>query len=259
LLIAGGHSGEFSQPTALYQLALAAGADECVVALPDVLIKLLGGAPATTFVPSSPSGSLGREALGQLLELAEDCDGVVLGASLSANSQTAILIERFIRDCPRPIIAFDDCLKLVRNHPDDLLGRPDNLLVVTMPEVFKLCDQLGIVTAIKPGGGLANKLEIVSSLAARIQCGLMVYGTEIITTGPDGLIVTPSDYRLSLYPAVFYATAAVFWVQNRSARLEGLATAAFAIGGISQQVPEGGLTVAQQSKLVTDRLTPDDF
>ena len=37
LLAIGGHTGEFSLPTALYGFAMAGGAGECVVALPDRL------------------------------------------------------------------------------------------------------------------------------------------------------------------------------------------------------------------------------
>src|SRR3954470_20599597 len=74
LLIVGGHSGEFSMPTAIHQFAVAAGVGEAVAVLPDNLAKFLSGAPGTTFAASSSSGSLGREALGRILELSEDSD-----------------------------------------------------------------------------------------------------------------------------------------------------------------------------------------
>src|SRR4051812_44492732 len=86
LLVVGGHSGEFSLPTAVYQLALAAGVGDCQVVLPDSLLKFIGGLPGTNFVPSSPSGSLGSEALGRIVELSEEADAVAIGASLSNNS-----------------------------------------------------------------------------------------------------------------------------------------------------------------------------
>src|SRR3954469_20037555 len=74
LLIVGGHSGEFSLPTAIHQFAVAAGVGEAVAVLPDNLAKFLGGAPGTAFAASSTSGSLGREALGRILELSEESD-----------------------------------------------------------------------------------------------------------------------------------------------------------------------------------------
>ena len=113
LLIPGGHSGDMSLPTAIYQAAMASGAGECVVALPDVLTKLLGGTPATTFVASSPSGSLGREALGRLLELSEEADAVLIGASLSNNSHTTILVEKFLQEANRPTVIFGEGILLI--------------------------------------------------------------------------------------------------------------------------------------------------
>jgi NAD(P)H-hydrate repair Nnr-like enzyme with NAD(P)H-hydrate dehydratase domain len=261
LLIPGGHTGELSQPTALYELAMAAGAGECVVALPDAVVKFLGGAPATTFVASSPSGSLGREALGRLLELSEDVDAVALGASLSNNSQTSILLEGLLREVERPVIAFDDAIRLTLSDPANLIDRPDNLLVVTMPEVFKLADRLGVPISVRPRGGLANKLEIVAVVSEKIAAGMMIYGTEIIAVTPgDEPVVTPVDYRLSTYPSVYHAVASVFWLQNRASRRAGLATAAYVIGRVSHKVRhETKQTVAQLAALIRTEVDAGDF
>src|SRR4051812_16862820 len=96
LLVAGGHSGEISLPTIIHQLGIAAGLGECHVVLPDNLAKFLGGAPGTFFAASNPSGSLAPEALGRILELSEEADAVALGASLSNNSTTAMLVENLV-------------------------------------------------------------------------------------------------------------------------------------------------------------------
>ncbi|HSX02649.1 MAG TPA: hypothetical protein VLI05_05050 [Candidatus Saccharimonadia bacterium] len=227
LLVPGGHSGDLSLPTALHQLALAAGAGHCQVALPDTLVRLVAGAPDTTFVPASPSGSLGREALGPLLQLAEDADALMLGASLSNSSQTSILIERLVHELNRPIIAFGDTLVAMQHHIEELTNRPDCLIVATMPEVFKLAGQLGVSITVRRGGGLINKLEIVRDLAAASRCHYAVYGTEIITAAGTDLVVTPTNYRLSLVPAAYYAVLGVTWLQNPSRRHDGLATGAY--------------------------------
>ncbi|MBW4061990.1 hypothetical protein HJC99_05460 [Candidatus Saccharibacteria bacterium] len=256
LLIAGGHTGELSQPTALFALAGAAGAGECLVALPDALLKLLAGTPSTTFVASSPSGSLGREALGRLLELSEDMEAVALGVSLSSNSETAILIDRFIGETVRPVIAFDEAITLSLSNPHTLLKSADNLLVLTMPQVFKLADQLGVAVQIRPGGGLINKLEIVASVSAQMAASMLVYGTEIIIAVPgQPLIVTPTDYRLSLYPAAYYALASVFWMQNPARRREGLATGAFILGQISRHIQtDKRFTISDLGRLIKAEL-----
>ncbi len=227
LLIAGGHSGDFSLPTSLHQLAMAAGAGECQVVLPDQLRGILGGTPDTVFVPSSPSGSLGSEALDRLLNLAENTDGVALGASLSNNSHTSILIERFLQETGQPVTLFADALVALQHNVRQFTDNPNALVILTMPEVFKLAGQLRIPISIRQGGGLINKLEIIRDLAAGSRCQYVVYGTEIIVAAGEQLIVTPVNYRLSLVPAAYYAVLTVSWLQNLNRRPEGLATGAF--------------------------------
>ncbi|HSX00679.1 MAG TPA: hypothetical protein VLF67_00415 [Candidatus Saccharimonas sp.] len=236
LLVPGGHTGELSAPAALQQLALAAGTGECVVALPDMVAKLVAGAPGTVFVPSSPSGSLGQEALGRLLQLAEDADALALGASLSNNSHTFMLIERLFVELATPIIVFADALPALQHHLRLLTNRADALVILTMPEVFKLAGALQVPIHIRPDGGLLNKLEIVRDLAAASHCHYVVYGTETIIAAGDDLIVTPANYRLSLVPAAYWAVFGALWLQHPSQRREALATAAYILREVGSQL-----------------------
>jgi hypothetical protein len=233
LLVVGGHSGEFSQPTAIHQLALAAGVGECHVVLPDNLAKFLSGAPGTYFAASSTSGSLGREALGRILQLSEEADAVALGASLSNNSNTTILIDKLATEIKRPMIVFDEALPALKTNLGAITANPKSLLILTMPEVFKICGALGIPIQIRPGAGLLAKLEIIANLQAACQCQIAVFSTEIITCTPEGLVVTPINYRLSMVPAVFYAVLGTFWLQNPKSPHRGLATGAFVISKAS--------------------------
>src|SRR5262249_3856899 len=110
---------------------------------------------------------------------------------------------------------------------------PRALVILTMPEVFKLCGQLGIPIHIPEGAGLLAKLQIVSDLHAASRCDYAVFGTEIITATSTGLTVTPINYRLSLIPALFYAVLSTFWIQNRTNHHAGLATGAYLIRAAS--------------------------
>jgi NAD(P)H-hydrate repair Nnr-like enzyme with NAD(P)H-hydrate dehydratase domain len=240
LLIVGGHSGEFSLPTAVHQFAMAAGIGECTVVMPDVLAKFLQGAPGTAFAASSTSGSLGREALGRILELSEEMDAVAIGASLSNNSNTAMLVEKLITEVRRPLIVFDEGLVAQRQNIRAITDNPDALIIATMAEVFKLCGALDVGIQIRPGAGLINKLEIIQDLAAAGACAYVVYGTEIVVAAGAELIVTPLNYRLSLTPALFYGTLSTFWLQNRSNPTAGLATGAYLIAKAGEGLGETG-------------------
>jgi NAD(P)H-hydrate repair Nnr-like enzyme with NAD(P)H-hydrate dehydratase domain len=229
LLIVGGHSGEFSLPTTIHQFAVAAGIGEATAVLPDKLAKLLGGAPGTSFAPSSTSGSLGREALGRILELSEEVDAVAIGASLSNNSNTSMLTERLVQEIKRPLIIFDDALVSLRQNITSVTDNPDVLIILTMAEVFKLCGALGISINIRPHAGLINKLEIIQDLKSASACSYAVFGTEIIVAAGGDLVVTPTNYRLSLTPAIYYGTLSTFWLQNTRDPTAGLATGAYLI------------------------------
>jgi NAD(P)H-hydrate repair Nnr-like enzyme with NAD(P)H-hydrate dehydratase domain len=245
LLVIGGYLGDFSLPTAIYGLAQAAGIGECSVALPDSLLKFLAGTPATTFVASSQSGSLGREALGRLLELGEEADAIAIGAGLSNNSETAVLVERLLQEQGRPVIAFADALVALQFNLRLLTDRPQALIIATMPELFKLAGQLKLPIHIRPQGGLINKLEIVRDVKAAIKADLVVYGAETIVAQGDRLSVTPANPVLSRLPAAYYAVLSVFWLQNAKQSYEGLTTAAWilhqaGLGLRQQEVPTVG-------------------
>jgi NAD(P)H-hydrate repair Nnr-like enzyme with NAD(P)H-hydrate dehydratase domain len=254
LLIVGGYASEFSLPTTMHQLALAAGLGECQVVLPDSLARVVGGAPDTLFVPSSPSGSLGTEALGRIVSLAEEADAVAIGASLSNNSHTSILVERLLQEVERPVIAFADALPALQHHVQLVTDREDCLVIITMPEVFKLAGQLGVAIAIRRDGGLMNKLEIIRDLAAASRCHYVVYGSEIVVAAGDELIVTPVNYRLSLIPAAYYSVMSTSWLQNPGRRREGLATGAYLLREASRSLGATDRPSAGQLATALDRL-----
>ena len=250
LLVVGGYLGDFSLPTAIYGLALASGVGDCTVALPDSLLKYLAGTPATTFVPSSQSGSLGREALGHLLDLGEEADAIAIGAGLSNNSETATLTERLLQELDRPIIAFADALVALQYNVKLLTDRQDALIILTMPELFKLAGQLQVPIHIRREGGLVNKIEIVRAVKTEMLADLVVYGAETIVTQGDHISVTPTNPVLSRLPAAYYAVLSVFWLQNRTQPYEGLTTAAWLLrqagAGLNQQEVPTSSSIAKK-------------
>lgn len=255
MLLVGGHTGEFSQPTAFNQLALAAGIGECRVIMPDKLASMLGGAPGVFFGASTSSGSLSREALGRILELSEDSDALVVGTSLSNNSDTSMFTERLISEYSGNLILIDDGLVATRSQASLIKQRPNTLFIVSMPEVFKLCATLKIPIHIKDGAGLINKLEIVRHLAAQLAGDLAVYGTETIIASGDELTVTPTNHRLGLHSSVYWSVLSSFWVQNQRQPLEGLTTGAYILQQVGANYgPASSPTVTQLADMVAHSL-----
>jgi NAD(P)H-hydrate repair Nnr-like enzyme with NAD(P)H-hydrate dehydratase domain len=244
LLVIGGYLGDFSLPTAIYALAQAAGIGECTVALPDSLLKFLAGTPSTSFVPSSLSGSLGREALGHLLDLGEEADAIAIGAGLSNNSETATLVERLLQELEQPVIAFADALGALKFNIGLITDRSKALIILTMPELFKLAGQLEVPIQIRRDGGLQNKLEIVMAVKAKVEGDLVVYGSETIVAHGEELTVTPTNPVLARLPAAYYAVLSVFWLQNPNQALEGLTTGAWILKLAGQDLQQQELPTA---------------
>jgi NAD(P)H-hydrate repair Nnr-like enzyme with NAD(P)H-hydrate dehydratase domain len=255
LLIIGGYKADFSQPTAMFTLAMAAGAGECMVVLPDSLARILAGIPSTIFVPSSPSGSLGRDALAQVLDAVDDANGVALGANLSNNSESAVLVERMIQETSKPLIVFGEVFQALQFNAPLITKRDHTLLILTMPEVFKLASQLGLSIHIRRDGGLMNKLEIIQIVKAAVTGAIVVYGAETIVAVDSEISVTPTNPVLSRLPTAYYSVLSVFWLQHPLKPFEALTTAAWVLSyagsGLSQQeLP----TVSGTSKLITKGL-----
>jgi NAD(P)H-hydrate repair Nnr-like enzyme with NAD(P)H-hydrate dehydratase domain len=255
LLVIGGQIHEFSQPTAIHQLALAAGLGECRVIMPDALASVLGGANGVYFGASTTSGSLARAALGRILELSEETDATAIGASLTNNSDTTMLIERLLAELKTPLVVFADGLASIGSQLDILSSRPYTLFILTMAEVFKLAGQRGLAIHIRPDGGLVNKVEIINQVAATLTGDLVVFGSEIIIACGDHISVTPTNYKLSLQPALYYGVLSSFWVQNRTNRAAGLAAGAFIIRSVGQHFEAtANPTVSQLASTITSTL-----
>jgi NAD(P)H-hydrate repair Nnr-like enzyme with NAD(P)H-hydrate dehydratase domain len=238
LLVVGGHSGDFSAPTAIYQFSMAAGLGDCHVVLPDGLAKILAGAPGTYFVPQTASGSLSPGALGRIIELSEEADAVALGASLSNNSETTILIEKLVTSISSPLVIFDEALPLLRHVMAQVVSNPKTLLILTLTEIFKLCGILGVPIRTYSDTGIVTKLRIITDLLEEIDCQIAVFGPEIITSSPDGLIVTPVSDSLVQNPSLFYGVLSVFWLQNRTEPAAGLATGAYILHVLASELGE---------------------
>ncbi|HEY6736834.1 MAG TPA: hypothetical protein VI322_03905, partial [Candidatus Saccharimonadia bacterium] len=179
-------------------------------------------------------GSLSRDALGRILQLAEEADALAIGTSLSNNSDTTMLVERLLTEAEGSLILCDDGATAARSQLSLLATRPNTLWILTMPEVLKLCGALGIAIHIREGAGLINKLQIIRNLSQALTGDLAVFGTEVAVAAEGQLSVTPVNHRLSLQPTAFYAVLASFWLQNRGRPLAGLTTGAYVLGQVSQ-------------------------
>ncbi len=261
LLIVGGHRNEFSDVQAIYQLSVAAGIGQVNVIMPDSLQRLLAGAPGAIFVPSSPSGSLGKASLAEILHQAANFDALLIGPNLSNNSETAILFESIVGKHQGKLIVSQDALKAAQHRIDLLTNNPNCLIVADMPEVFKLAGSAGIPLAIRDSG-VVSKLEILETVAKSGQANYLLLGRDMIVATSGKQSLTSAVSSMDFFASASIATASVWFTQNPKDVFAGLTTAAYILAQARQlltQPNEEPLTVAEIEKAIEAVLTRDNF
>lgn len=139
LLIMGGHSHSLAAPAKAFAAAEAAGVGTARVILPDVTRKILGKSfPEAEFAPSTPSGSLAQSALGTMLDNAGWADGVLMAGDFGRNSETAVLLEKFIQKFDGQLVVAGDGIDPFLQTHSILLKRPGTLCAIEFSKLQKL-------------------------------------------------------------------------------------------------------------------------
>lgn len=246
MLIVGGHRHEFALIQGIYQITEAAGIGYVQAALPDTLRNLIGGGEFGHFLPASPSGSLGRAALGELLHLAEGYDGIIIGANLTNNSETSVLIESLIARSQRPIIITEEAIESFKFNPKLITNNAQAVVVTTMPGLFALANHHHLPLAIKPNRGVMGKIEILQQIVDISRCSYLVFDADIIVAAEEQISLTPLERPLSQAPAIAIGLASVLWLQNRSKTFQALTTAAYLAHQATQQ-PDATLSAVSRA------------
>jgi len=139
LLIVGGNEYGFAAAAHAYRYAEKAGIGVIRMLLPDSLRKYVGrDFEAGEYAPATPSGSFSQKALAEMLSLASWADGVLLAGDFGKNSETAILLEKFVAKCPCAITLAGDAVDYFLAQPGPVLDRRDTLLALDPSQLQKL-------------------------------------------------------------------------------------------------------------------------
>ena len=249
LLLIGGHFGNFQAIQAVYSFANSAGIGQVTTVLPDALRPVLSGFDDTFFVPASPSGSIGQGALSEILALSHNNDAFAIGANVSNNSETAIVLERLLTQSDKPALIYDEALSRLAIFMPKLAQRPKTTIVVTMPELIKLGNNLSIPLNIQPERGLLGRVELARTIAASWSAALVVLGREILIISGNEASVTPAfDNRLR---QAAYGVLSTFWTQGQS--FAALTTAAFVLSVSSKLLADEDSFMPQKVSRAIER------
>src|SRR3989344_4101286 len=221
LLIFGGNLHGFSAPGTAYNAAVKAGIGTARVILPDKIQKTVGKSlPEAEFAPSSLSGSFSKEALAQILDSAQWADGVLLAGDFGKNSETAILLEKFVEK-------FDGQLTLSGDSVDYFLSNP--IMALRRHNViasnFGLLQKLVKPALIKHVDDLMNLVGKLHEITQNNKAKLITYHQGHIIAADSGQVSTTPSKEVNLVDIAAYAS--VWWLQQPQKPFEALVSAVF--------------------------------
>jgi ADP-dependent NAD(P)H-hydrate dehydratase / NAD(P)H-hydrate epimerase len=231
LLIAGGNLHGFAALAEAYAAAVQAGIGTARVLLPDAVQKIVGGVLENgEFAPSTKvSGSFSQKALGAFLGYGSWADAVLLAGDLGRNSETAILLEKFLARFPSAVTLTKDAIDYAVSAPHTVLSRPGTLLVLSLSQLQRLGTAARFPRPVLFSMDLLHLVEWLHDFTLAHEPYIIVRHHDQLLTAAHGRV---SSTRLANPPQVWrVATAAavsVWWLQNPSRPFEAL-TAALAV------------------------------
>lgn len=230
LLIIGGHSHGFSLPATAYGESVRAGVGLTRVVLPLAVKRIAGKLLETVeYAPSTPSGSFGREALASWLESAAWADGVLFAGELGRNSETAIVMEQFLKGSSLPVVLTKDAVDYTYTLATLVAHRRKTTLVLSLSQLQKLASALHYPEAFTLGMDLIRTVDTLHDFSTRYRLNIITnhHGTVCVANGGQ-ISTTPTDDTTDLWQAKTAVHAAVWLIQNPTKPFEALTTAVHA-------------------------------
>ncbi len=226
LLIVGGNAHGFAAAAEAYNEAVKAGVGTARVLLPDSLQKTVGKMfAAGEYAPSTPSGSFSRQALAELMELSAWADGILLAGDLGRNSETAVLLEQFLKEYKGQLTLTKDAADYFAKMPTAVLDRPDTSLVISFAQLQKLAMSAGSTTAFKFDMDFLRLVTALHELTEKHAASIVVKHLEtIFVAAARQVSTTKLSEDMPVWRLKTAAHAAVWWLQNPGKTFEALTT-----------------------------------
>lgn len=229
LMIVGGHAQGFARPAEAFATAERAGIGTVRVLLPNVLQRTLGRAfVGAEFGPSTPSGSFATTALGELLPLANWSEGVLLAGDFGRNSETAIVLEKFIEQYEGSLTITCDAVDYTVATPYPILQRPNSCLVLSFSQLQKLGIAIKYSNAFTFTMDLLQLIDSLHELTKRYKMTIVTKHLDTIVVATAGQVTTTKVIRPMPVWRLRVATYAAVWAtQNPAKPLEAMTTAVY--------------------------------
>lgn len=226
LLVVGGNLHAFAAPAEAFAEAETAGAGTVRVILPDAAKKIVGPVlEHVEYAPSTPSGSFGRQALSELLEMSHWADGVLVAGDLGRNSETAILLEKFAVKFKGQLTLTKDAVDYVVSSPEIVSGRENTLLVLSFAQLQKLASGLGFEKAFTFDMDMLRLAGALHDFTKKLPIYIVVRHLDQTHVAASGKVAsTKLQAGEDVWRVATAARAAVWWLQNPSKPFESITT-----------------------------------
>lgn len=228
LLIIGGNAHGFLAVAEAYNASVSAGIGTSRVLLPDAIAKAVKAILDTAdYAPSTPSGSFATKALAELLDHAAWADGVLLAGDLGRNSETAILLEKFVTKYNGPLTLTKDAVDYFTSNPQPLVDRKGTTLVPSIAQLQKFATSAHSTSPITFAMNLLQLIDWLHEFTSTHEVCIVTKHLETMFVAVDGQVSTTkteADIE-DAWRVTIAAHCAVWQLQNLSKQFEALTTA----------------------------------
>lgn len=227
LLIVGGNAFGFAAPALAFQAAQKAGIGTSQMLLPDSMRKFVGKAfTAGELAPSTPSGSFSQRALLELLTMSQWADGVLLAGDLGRNSETAIMVEKFLTKFTGQVTITQDAVDYAIAIPDLVTTRADTLLVLSYAQLQKLAISAHFTTAFTFDMDFLRLIDALHEFTTMHSIHIVTKHLDNIFVAVNGQVSsTKLESDQKVWRVEMAAKSAVWWLQNPTKPYDALSTA----------------------------------
>ncbi len=226
LLIIGGNSHGFAAPAQAFIESEKTGIGSLRVLLPDALQKSLSSQIENAyFLPSTPSGSFSQQALGEILDHTAWADGTLLAGDFGKNSETTILLEKYVKENTKPLILTQDAVDNFVNNPSLLQASGNLCLVANIRQLQKIVTSLHIDKTVTSDMDVMRLAEVLHHISNNFNPVIVAIHSNYIFVALRGRISTTimantkqaSEVQVAAYASVWY-------IQNPSKPFEAITT-----------------------------------
>lgn len=224
LLIVGGNLHGFSAPANAFNEADKAGIGMTRVILPNAIQKSVKTfMPEADFAPSTPSGSFASESLDMFLENAAWADAVLVAGDLGRNSETAIVLEKFIVKYHEALVLTKDAVDYFTENPHVVIDRPETLIVASFAQLQRIAMSAKFEIPLTYDMDLLHFVEAMHLFSKNHNAHVIVKHHDVYVAAVSGNVSTTNKTGdQDIWRVATAAAASVWWLQHKTKPFEAI-------------------------------------